>query len=368
MGRVYLPGRGRRAVRLRAATCRARRTRWPRSSASRTTRAADVVRARASSCCRCSTGAAARAWPPWPASTGGSSCASTPTRRPVLRRPAVAADTGEAVGRGPQPARSSVRPGVTAPRRRRRRRAGRAGRRARPAPTAATEVDAARAAAAPRAAPRRRSERHGLWFDNGQHVFLRCCTAYRAFLDRIGATDLCRPPGPPRRARRSRPAGARRGWPAAPLPAPLHLGPALARLPAPRPPRRGCRLGAGRAGAAAPRPRRPALDAVHVRRLAGRRTASGRTAIDRALEPHRPADAQRRPSTRPRSALAAKVFRTGLLDRADAADIGWARVPLSASCTASRRRARAPHAASGCAPTSRVDRIDGWVPATASRR
>ncbi|HEY1466987.1 MAG TPA: FAD-dependent oxidoreductase, partial [Acidimicrobiales bacterium] len=32
-------------------------------------------------------------------------------------------------------------------------------------------------------------ERHGLWFDNGQHVFLRCCTAYRGFLDRIGATD-----------------------------------------------------------------------------------------------------------------------------------------------------------------------------------
>ena len=23
-------------------------------------------------------------------------------------------------------------------------------------------------------------ERDGLWIDNGQHVFLRCCTAYRA--------------------------------------------------------------------------------------------------------------------------------------------------------------------------------------------
>lgn len=33
-------------------------------------------------------------------------------------------------------------------------------------------------------------ERNGLRFDNGQHVHLRCCTAYRAFLDRIGATDL----------------------------------------------------------------------------------------------------------------------------------------------------------------------------------
>ncbi|MGA7418053.1 MAG: FAD-dependent oxidoreductase, partial [Acidimicrobiales bacterium] len=30
--------------------------------------------------------------------------------------------------------------------------------------------------------------RNGLWFDNGQHVFMRCCTAYRGFLERIGAT------------------------------------------------------------------------------------------------------------------------------------------------------------------------------------
>ena len=31
--------------------------------------------------------------------------------------------------------------------------------------------------------------RNGLSFDNGQHVFLRCCTAYIEFLERIGATD-----------------------------------------------------------------------------------------------------------------------------------------------------------------------------------
>ena len=30
----------------------------------------------------------------------------------------------------------------------------------------------------------------GLWLDNGQHVFLRCCTAYRAFIERIGSVDL----------------------------------------------------------------------------------------------------------------------------------------------------------------------------------
>ncbi len=30
-------------------------------------------------------------------------------------------------------------------------------------------------------------QRGGLTVDNGQHVYLRCCTAYRWFLDRIGA-------------------------------------------------------------------------------------------------------------------------------------------------------------------------------------
>src|SRR5271154_1888184 len=33
-------------------------------------------------------------------------------------------------------------------------------------------------------------ERNGLSFDNGQHVYLRCCTAYRRFLERIGTADL----------------------------------------------------------------------------------------------------------------------------------------------------------------------------------
>ena len=32
--------------------------------------------------------------------------------------------------------------------------------------------------------------RHGLWFDNGQHVFLRCCTAYLDLLQRLGVADL----------------------------------------------------------------------------------------------------------------------------------------------------------------------------------
>ncbi len=70
-------------------------------------------------------------------------------------------------------------------------------------------------------------QRDGHWFDNGQHVFLRCCTAYRALIERIGSGDLITlqrrldiPVIHPDRgvSRLARSA----------LPAPLHLGPSLA--------------------------------------------------------------------------------------------------------------------------------------------
>ena len=65
-----------------------------------------------------------------------------------------------------------------------------------------------------------------LTVDTGQHVFLRCCTAYRGLLDRLGVTGLTtlqprldipvlRPGARPARLRRD------------PLPAPLHLARAL---------------------------------------------------------------------------------------------------------------------------------------------
>lgn len=70
-------------------------------------------------------------------------------------------------------------------------------------------------------------QRDGLWLDNGQHVFLRCCTAYRAFIERIGSGDVVtlqrrldipviHPDRGVSRLARSD------------LPAPLHLGPSLA--------------------------------------------------------------------------------------------------------------------------------------------
>jgi squalene-associated FAD-dependent desaturase len=69
-------------------------------------------------------------------------------------------------------------------------------------------------------------DRHGIHADNGQHVFLRCCTAYRELLEEIGATQMVTlqprldipilaPGGRRARLRRSG------------LPAPLHLARAL---------------------------------------------------------------------------------------------------------------------------------------------
>jgi uncharacterized protein with NAD-binding domain and iron-sulfur cluster len=71
-------------------------------------------------------------------------------------------------------------------------------------------------------------QRDGLWFDNGQHVFLRCCSAYRALLQRLGSEQriaiqprleipVLSPQGKRALLRRSA------------LPAPLHLAGALAR-------------------------------------------------------------------------------------------------------------------------------------------
>ena len=71
--------------------------------------------------------------------------------------------------------------------------------------------------------------RDGLAIDTGQHVFLRCCTAYRGLLDRLGMTAHAplQPrfditvvaPGKRARMRRRR------------APAPLHLLPALLGYP-----------------------------------------------------------------------------------------------------------------------------------------
>ena len=96
-----------------------------------------------------------------------------------------------------------------------------------------------------------------LAIDNGQHVYLRCCTAYRALLDRLGVSASAPlqdrfdvtvlAPGPDR--------------PAAPDPAARAAAPGQGdgHLPAPVAGRAG-RGGPGRAGHAVPDPEDPATD------------------------------------------------------------------------------------------------------------
>lgn len=170
--------------------------------------------------------------------------------------------------------------------------------------------------------------RGDLSVDNGQHVYLRCCTAYRWFLDRIEGThlaplqdrldvpvlDVGRPAGP--RLGRLRRTG---------LPVPLHLAGGLAAYPHLS---LAEKAGVARAALALGRldPADPALDGIDFATWLRRHGQSQRTiealwdlvgvATLNATAPHAS------------MALAAKVFKTGLLSEPGAADIGWAAVPL----------------------------------------
>lgn len=164
-----------------------------------------------------------------------------------------------------------------------------------------------------------------LTVDNGQHVFLRCCTAYQWFLDRIAARDLVtlqdRLDVPVfdvdtgRLGRLSR----------AGLPVPLHLAASLARYPhlSLRE-----RASVGRAALAL----RgldladPALDDTDFGSWLAARGQSPRTI--EALWDLVGVATLNATAGQSSLALAAKVFKTGLLSDPGAADIGWAAAPL----------------------------------------
>jgi squalene-associated FAD-dependent desaturase len=168
-------------------------------------------------------------------------------------------------------------------------------------------------------------QRDGLWVDNGQHVFLRCCTAYRGFLRRIGAerlTFLQRRMSIPVVAPDGRSGWLRRGR----LPAPLHLVGALATYPFLRPSER---VRAALAALALARldPTSDGLDGrTFGRWLAERRQSP---AAVESLWNLIALPTLNLPAEAASLALAVKVFRTGLLTKRDAADIGHARAPLS---------------------------------------
>jgi squalene-associated FAD-dependent desaturase len=167
-------------------------------------------------------------------------------------------------------------------------------------------------------------ERNGLWLDNGQHVALRCCTQYLAFLRRIGSERLL-----PLQPRLDVPV-LREGHPAASisrvaLPAPLHLAASLLRY-APLAPRE--RVAAVRAALALKRldPDDASLDAQNFGEWlrAHGQTPNAIAALWNLIA----LPTLNLPASEASLAAAVKVFRTGLLDAADAADIGIPAAPF----------------------------------------
>jgi len=168
------------------------------------------------------------------------------------------------------------------------------------------------------------TEHQGLEVDNGQHVFLRCCTAYRSFLRRLGVED--RVTLQPRLAIPVAAPGARVAWIRRhALPAPAHLAPSLLcfaplplrdRLRAARTARR-----LGRLDLADPALDRERFGAWLARQ--GERDAAIDGFWDLMVRP-----TLNLPAREASLALATKVFQTGLLGEPDAADLGFANVPL----------------------------------------
>jgi hydroxysqualene dehydroxylase len=167
--------------------------------------------------------------------------------------------------------------------------------------------------------------RDGIVADNGQHVFLRCCTAYRELLERLNAVDLVTLQ--PRLAIPVLAPGGRVAWlRRSRLPIPLHLLGALARYS-----HLGLRERLGVASAMrALRAIDPDDPVAERRRFGdwlqdhGQSTAAVETVWGLIARPTLnldPADAS--------LAQAAYVFQVGLLQHPAAGDIGYARVPLS---------------------------------------
>lgn len=168
-------------------------------------------------------------------------------------------------------------------------------------------------------------QRGALTVDNGQHVFLRCCTAYRGLLQRLGVRDevMIQPrlDVPVRDVNTGRQGSISRDA----LPVPLHLGRGLLRYPHLS---LAERAATGRAALAL---KRLDLDdpALDRRSFADWLREHGQSA--RAVEALwdlvgvATLNATAEESS---LALAAMVFKTGLLTDPGAADIGFARVPL----------------------------------------
>ncbi|MGW6022442.1 hydroxysqualene dehydroxylase HpnE [Streptomyces sp. NPDC055099] len=168
-------------------------------------------------------------------------------------------------------------------------------------------------------------KRGELTVDNGQHVYLRCCTAYRWFLDRVDGAALAplqeRLDVPVLDADRNRLGRLRRTA----LPVPLHLAASLATYPHLS---LAERANVGRAALALKGldPADPKLDGQDFGSwLAGHGQSARAIEALWDLVGVATLNAVAGDSS---LGLAAMVFKTGLLSQPGAADIGWAHVPL----------------------------------------
>ena len=165
--------------------------------------------------------------------------------------------------------------------------------------------------------------RDGLVVDTGQHIFLRCCTAYRGLIDRLGMSAHA--PLQPRFDVTVVAPGKRAVMKRRRIPAPLHMLPALLGYPFLNTPER----------------LRLALAALAFKRLNETDQKTDEIRLGDWLEAHGQDERTRRvlwdlfsvsslnvPGDDASLALAAVVVKTGLLGDADAADIGVPTLPL----------------------------------------
>ena len=165
--------------------------------------------------------------------------------------------------------------------------------------------------------------RGALVVDTGQHVFLRCCTAYQGLLARLGMSGSVRiqdrfdvtvlAPDGSARLRRNR------------LPGPLHLGGALARYPKLSLAER-ARVGQAALAMRFLNPDDPALDNQRFGDWLAAHGQDERTR--RVLWDLFTVASLNVPGDDASLALAATVIKTGLLGKNDAADIGIPLAPL----------------------------------------
>jgi squalene-associated FAD-dependent desaturase len=208
--------------------------------------------------------------------------------------------------------------------------------------------------------------RGSLDIDNGQHVFMRCCTAYRALLDRlgmVGATTLQRRLDVAVvRATDGRRARLRRDN----LPPPLHLARSLATYSVLSAADRGRVIRGALAMRRVDRDAPPTDDVAFGAwlRAHGQNDAAIAALWDLvgvATINLRAADAS--------LAVAATVFQVGLLTDADAADIGWSLVPLQRLHGDAATSALA-HTGAAVHTRTKVESVDatasGWVVRTTS--